>query len=83
MPKKSAANLEDNAGNTPIFIRAYGEFWNPDLVNWEKIGPREKRWRLLGIDGHGKTIDCYEQRASMCSTKTLSRYMSEWPTGSP
>jgi hypothetical protein len=62
MPKKSAANLEDNAGNTPIFIRAYGEFWNPDLVNWEKIGPREKRWRLLGIDGHGKTIDCYEQR---------------------
>jgi hypothetical protein len=62
MPKKLAANLEETHGSTPIFITAYGEFWSPDLVNWEKIGPREKRWRLLGIDGRGKTIDCYEQR---------------------
>jgi hypothetical protein len=40
----------------PVLIRAYGEFWNPDLVNWkEKSG-------LIGIDPRKTLVDVYEQR---------------------
>ena len=39
-----------------ILVRFYGEFWNPDLVNWEN------KWELHGVDSHGRTIDAYEQR---------------------
>jgi hypothetical protein len=39
-----------------ILVRAYGEFWNPDLVNWKRS------WELLGIDSQGRTINAYEQR---------------------
>jgi hypothetical protein len=37
-------------------IRAYGEFWNPDLVNWKRT------WDLFGVDPQGRTINVFEQR---------------------
>jgi hypothetical protein len=47
------------SANTPILIKAYGEFWSPDIVNWERT------WRLLGTrrpDSKGPSINVYEQR---------------------
>ena len=46
----------DDGAATAGLIRVYGEFWNPDLVNW-------KRGRdLLGIDPENRIINAYEQR---------------------
>ncbi|MFZ0181093.1 MAG: hypothetical protein WAL84_14675, partial [Candidatus Dormiibacterota bacterium] len=43
----------------PILIKTYGEFWNPELVNWDNS------WRLLGkrrADFRGPDVDVYEER---------------------
>lgn len=54
--------LEDDARevrNTPILIKVYGEFWNPELVNWNRS------WKLLGkrrSDSKGPDINVYEER---------------------
>jgi hypothetical protein len=37
-------------------VRAFGEFWNPDLVNWKNS------FQLLGSDQHGRSVNAYEQR---------------------
>lgn len=42
--------------NAPVLVRAYGEFWNRDLVDWK--GSSE----LLGVDSKGRAINAYEQR---------------------
>jgi hypothetical protein len=47
--------LDDESSATTL-IKAYGEFWNPDLVNWERT------WQLNGSDSVGKIINVYEQR---------------------
>ncbi len=39
-----------------VLIRAYGEYWNPELVDWKSS------WKLLGLGAHGKIINMYEQR---------------------
>jgi hypothetical protein len=53
MPKVNQGAERD----TPILIKAYGEFWNPELVDWK--GSR----RLLGRRTHkGTDINIYEQR---------------------
>jgi hypothetical protein len=40
----------------PVLIKAYGEFWNPDLVNWNNS------YELLGTDPRRRDVDAYEQR---------------------
>jgi hypothetical protein len=40
----------------PVLVRAYGEFWNPHLVDWKGS------YELLGVDSQNRTIDAYEQR---------------------
>ena len=45
--------------NTPILIRNFGEFWNPELVNWNRSR------KLLGkrrSDFKGPDINVYEER---------------------
>jgi hypothetical protein len=54
MPKK-LDRAEGDVANAPILVKAYGEFWNPDFVNWNNR-------TLLGDDRAGRTIDAYEQR---------------------
>jgi len=56
MAKQAPILKQDERAPTAGLIRAYGEFWNPDLVDWKRS--RE----LLGIDVHGKEINSYEQR---------------------
>lgn len=49
---------QEESQSSPTFIRMYGEFWNPDIVNWEKTR------RLMGKK-HSKsreTINVYDQR---------------------
>jgi hypothetical protein len=55
-------DVEDDAKesrNTPILIKTYGEFWNPELVDWtrsrELLGKRRS-------DSKGPDIDVYEER---------------------
>jgi hypothetical protein len=46
-----------------MLIRAYGQFWNPDIVDWGKQGPGNKG-ALPGIGKWGNksiTIDAWEQ----------------------
>jgi hypothetical protein len=45
-----------------LLIRAYGSFWNPDIVNWGKAG-RGNAGQLSGkvkINGQSHTIDFWE-----------------------
>lgn len=49
----------EESRNTPILIKTYGEFWNPELVNWKRS------WKLLGkrrSDSKGSDINVYEER---------------------
>ena len=50
---------QEESRDTPILIKTYGEFWNPELVNWDNS------WRLLGkrrADFRGPDVDVYEER---------------------
>lgn len=61
MPLKSKVSPENESINTPILIKAYGEFWNPDAVNWEN--KRENKWRLMGRrQAKGPSSNVYEER---------------------
>ncbi len=58
MPKKIKERKEESR-ETPVLIRTYGEFWNPEVVNWNDS------WRLLGklrADFTGPDINVYEER---------------------
>ena len=49
----------DESPNTPILIKTYGEFWDPDLVNWNNT------WRLLGrpsAKSKKAAVNVYEER---------------------
>jgi hypothetical protein len=59
MAKKSKRGVWTESADTPILIKAYGEFWNPDVANWERT------WRLMGTrrsDSGGPNINVYEER---------------------
>jgi len=59
MVTRRRSNTPTDTTNTPILIRAYGEFWNPDVVNWDRT------WRLLGTlrsNSDEPLINVYEQR---------------------
>jgi hypothetical protein len=59
MPDDEDFESSKESRNTPILIRTYGEFWNPDIVNWNKS------WRLFGkrrSDSKGPDINVYEER---------------------
>jgi hypothetical protein len=58
VPRKATFAGEERT-NTPIFIRSYGEFWSPDVINWDK------NFGLLGkrrSQSSGPDIDFYEER---------------------
>lgn len=45
-----------------MVIRAFGTYWNPELINWGGVG-RGNQGELLGkvkIDGRTKTVDFWE-----------------------
>jgi hypothetical protein len=57
MPRKSRAVPKEETTNTPILIKTYGEFWNPELVNWNNS------YHLLGRRSRkGEDINVYEER---------------------
>jgi hypothetical protein len=57
MPRKSTNSGTEESPNTPVLIKAYGEFWSPDVVTWGR------KWRLMGTRSDSKTnINVYEQR---------------------
>lgn len=59
MPEDADALEKEESRNTPTLIKTYGEFWNPELVNWDNT------WRLLGKkspNSRGAVIDVYEER---------------------
>jgi len=59
MPKENEEELKEESRDTPILIKTYGEFWNPELVNWDNS------WNLLGkrrSDFKGPDVDVYEER---------------------
>jgi hypothetical protein len=59
MPTKKSST-DDEIKDAPILIRAFGEFWRADCVDWEKARPP-----ILGKRGRSKKllpIDAYEQR---------------------
>jgi hypothetical protein len=60
MPSISKKPLEDNSNEVPILIRAYGEYWRTDYVNWEKAKPVINGTR--NRSGQGNAIDIYQQR---------------------
>lgn len=46
-----------------MLIRAYGQFWNPDIVDWGKQGPGNKG-QLLGkgkVGGNTVIVDIWDQ----------------------
>jgi hypothetical protein len=59
MPEEIEDALREELPDTPTLIKTYGEFWNPELVNWNKsrelLGKR--RYDLKGPD-----INVYEER---------------------
>ena len=57
MPEKIDDAEREEATNTPILIKTYGEFWDSELVNWNN------KWYLLGRRSRkGKDINVYEER---------------------
>jgi hypothetical protein len=56
MVRKQSVNQKGESADTPVLIKAYGEFWSPDVVNWDRT------WRLLGTNSQGQLINVYEQR---------------------
>jgi hypothetical protein len=57
MPKHIEEVEREESSNTPILIKTYGEFWNPEMVNWKNS------WRLLGKRTRkGIDINVYEER---------------------
>jgi hypothetical protein len=51
--------FKEESKSTPILIKTYGEFWNPEIVNWNR------KWRLLGkrrSHSKGPDINVYEER---------------------
>jgi hypothetical protein len=59
MPKEIEEAQKEESRDTPILIKTYGEFWNPELVNWDNS------WRLLGkrrSDFKGLDVNVYEER---------------------
>jgi hypothetical protein len=57
MPEEIEEVEKEESANTPILIKTYGEFWNPELVDWNNS------WRLLGRRSRkGMDINIYEER---------------------
>jgi len=56
MAMKKSIKQKKEISDAPILIRAYGEFWNPDLVDWKKS------WELLGLYTKRQIVNVYEQR---------------------
>jgi len=59
MPKKIEEVQKEESRDTPILIKTYGEFWNPELVDWDGSG------KLLGnrrSDSEGPDVNVYEER---------------------
>jgi hypothetical protein len=56
MPAAKKQSKEESS-NTPVLVKAYGEFWNPDTVNWAKeelLGrptPKGQDMNLFGQNG--------------------------------
>ncbi|MBN9615803.1 MAG: hypothetical protein J0G35_09550 [Acidobacteriales bacterium] len=46
--------MDEDSGRVPTLIRRYGEFWNPDLVNWRRgkclLGKESKSKKSLDIN---------------------------------
>jgi hypothetical protein len=52
-------DIEEESTKVPTIIRTFGEYWNPNLVNWENS------WKLLGTRSKSKKgpdLDVYEER---------------------
>ena len=61
MPAKKRAAPKDESSNTPILIKTYGEFWSPEVVNWDN--GKHKLWGKLRADSpRQKSINVWEQR---------------------
>jgi hypothetical protein len=45
-------------GNTPVLLRVYGEFWNPEIVNWKSNSLLGKR----RSQSNGSDINVYQER---------------------
>jgi hypothetical protein len=59
MRKEIEEVQKEESSDTPILIKAYGEFWNPELVDWNKS------WQLLGKRrpySKAPDINVYEER---------------------
>lgn len=56
MPEGELDFEDESPREAPVLIKAYGEYWNPDLVEWDSK-------QLLGHTrkAKGKEIDVYEQ----------------------
>jgi hypothetical protein len=51
--------IEEEQTKVPTLIRTFGEYWNPDLVNWARS------WNLLGTaskSNKGPDLNAYEER---------------------
>ena len=56
---KAIEEGQEESRNTPTLIKTYGEFWNPEVVDWGSSG------RLLGkrrSDSKGPDVNAYEER---------------------
>ncbi len=50
---------DEDSDKIPLLIKSYGEYWNPDLIDWDRS------WRLLGKhkpDSKGPDVNVYEER---------------------
>lgn len=59
MSKTSDLTVQRESTNTPILIKSYGEFWNPDVVDWERTRKLKDTRRS---DSTGPSVNVYEER---------------------
>lgn len=50
---------QEESTNTPTLIRTYGEFWNPDLVEWNS---KKELWGKRRAHSHKPAINVYQER---------------------
>ncbi len=56
MPEDELEFEEESTREAPVLIKAYGEYWNPDLVGWEA-----KEFLGHKFREKGRNINVYEQ----------------------
>jgi len=60
-----------------MLIRAYGEFWNPDIVDWGSRGAGNQG-RLMGkvkLDDRNYDVDVWRQRGIRLAARRRSIFL--------